>query len=142
VVSLATFERLVVDESKLVFLLFVSGQREQVVSQAVFGLLVRDVFTKVVYQFAVGAVGLGHGLTAEGLVLTLVPVPSRQLLERSSGMVGLGDNVIVSTFFAQDFAVRLFGNHLNVLMIDVLASQLLAAVLIGRDTRHDGFGSQ
>ena len=110
--------------------------------QAVFGLLVGNVFAKVVNQFAVGAVGFGHGLAAEGLVLSLVPVPAGELLERPFGMVGLGDNVVVSGLFAQDFAAGLFGNHLNVLMVDVLASQLFAAVLVGGDAGHDGFGGQ
>ena len=110
--------------------------------QAVFGLLIGNVFAKVVNQFAVGAVGFGHGLAAEGLVFAFVPVPAGELLERSFGMVGLGDNVVVGSFFAQDFAAGLLGNHLNVLMVDVLAAQLFAAVLVGSDAGHDGFGSQ
>ena len=57
-------------------------------------------------------------------------------------MVGLGDNVVISGLFAQDLAARLLRDHLNVLMIDVLASQLFAAVLIGGHSGHDGIGGQ
>ena len=129
-------------QAKFVLLLLVGGQRKQVVGQAVFGLLIGEVFAKVVNQFSVSAVGFGHGLAAEGLVLALVPVAAGELLQRSFGMVGLGDNVVVGRLFAQDFAAGLFGDYLNVLLIDVLAAQLFAAVLVGGDAGHDGVGGQ
>ena len=71
-----------------------------------------------------------------------MPIPAGELLEGPFGMVGFGDDVVIRSLFAQDFAAGFLGDHLNVLMIDVLASQFFAAVLIGCDAGHDGFGGQ
>ena len=60
--------------------------------QAVFGLLISNIFAEVVNQLAVGAVGFGRRLAAEGFVFAFMPVPAGELLERPFGMVGLGDN--------------------------------------------------
>ncbi len=69
-----------------------------------------------------------------------MPVPASQLLKRFPGAVGLGDNVVVCRFFTQNLAVALSGNYVDALLIDVLASQLFAAVLVGSHLGHDASG--
>ena len=91
-------------------------------------------------QVSVGAVGFGDGLAAEVHVLALVPVAAGELFESSFGVVGLGDDVVVGSLFAQDLAAGLSGDDLDVLLVDVLAAQLFAAVLVGGYAGHDGVG--
>jgi hypothetical protein len=64
------------------------------------------------------------------------------LLESSFGSVGFGDDLVISGLLAQDFAVGLPGDDLDVLLVDVLAAQLFAAVLIGGYAGHDSVSAQ
>ena len=140
VVRLAAFEGFLAEEAKLVVLLFVAGEGEQILGQAVFGFVVGEVFAEFVDQVSVGAVGFGDGFAAEVLVLAFVPVAAGELFESSFGVVGLGDDVVVGGLFTQDFAAGLSGDDLDVLLVDVLAAQLFAAVLVGGYAGHDCVG--
>jgi hypothetical protein len=55
-------------------------------------------------------------------------------------MVGTRDYVVVSGLLAQDLAVGFFADYQDALLVDVLAAQLFAAVLVGGYAGHDGVG--
>ena len=63
--------------------------------------------------------GSGTGSPLKVRVLAFVPVAAGELFEGSFGVVGLGDYVVVGSFFAQDFAAVFSGDDLDVLLIDV-----------------------
>src|SRR6185437_133394 len=124
VVARAALEWFLTHQVKFVVFLLSRGEREKASGQTVFGLVVDKVFAKVVNQFSVDAVSLGLSLAADGLVLPLVPVAAGQLLQRSVGMVRFGDNLVFGGLLAQDFAIALSGNNLDVLLVKVLAAKL------------------
>ncbi len=136
------FEGFMVKQTKFVGFLFLGGKGEEITRQAVLGVVCGEIFAEFVNQVSVDTVSFGYGLAAEVNILALVPVAAGELLQGSFGVVGLGDDMVVGGLFAHDFAVRLSGDDLNVLLVDVLASQFFAAVLVCGHAGHDGVGGE
>ena len=81
-------------------------------------------------------------LSAESFVLALVAeTAAGELLQCPFGVVGLGNDVVVGSFFAKDFAARLPGDYLYVLLIDVLVTRSLLFSLVGGYSGHDVLSS-
>src|ERR1700733_3827195 len=111
-------------------------------AEPVFGLFVRQVVAEIVHQLTVQALGLWRRLAVELHILAFGPVAASQLFELLLCAVGHRNHVVVGSLFADQPAFGLVSNDVDVLLVDVLFAEDLAAILIGGDTGHDSFGGE